>query len=319
MASEAKARGNAAYKKKDFVTAHAEYDKAIELDPTDMTFYNNKGAVYLEEKNYEKCIETCEKAVEVGRENRADFKLIAKAFVRIANAYKLKENYEKSKYYYEKAMSEHRTPETRDLLSKVEKILKEQERLAYIDLDKSKEEKEKGNECFKNGKYPDAISHYTEAIKRNPEDSRIFSNRAACYTKLAEFNLGLEDCKECIRLDPAFIKGYIRKAKIELGLKQYSKAQESYEKALEVDPKHPEALEGLKECMRSTSSDPEEVRKRAMNDPEVQKILQDPAMRMILDQMVKDPDAIREHLKNPDISRKLQLLMQAGVISIGTK
>lgn len=45
-------------------------------------------AVYFEQKNYIKCIEQCEQAVEVGRENRADFKLIAKAFCRIGNAYK---------------------------------------------------------------------------------------------------------------------------------------------------------------------------------------------------------------------------------------
>lgn len=45
-------------------------------------------AVYFEQKEYSKCIDQCEKAVEVGRENRADFKLIAKAFSRIGNAYK---------------------------------------------------------------------------------------------------------------------------------------------------------------------------------------------------------------------------------------
>ena len=47
--------------------------------------------MFFEQKNFDQCIEVCEKAIEIGRENRADFKLIAKAFVRIANAYKQKE------------------------------------------------------------------------------------------------------------------------------------------------------------------------------------------------------------------------------------
>ena len=35
-------------------------------------------AVFYEQKEYDKCIAECEKAVEIGREQRSDFKLIAK-------------------------------------------------------------------------------------------------------------------------------------------------------------------------------------------------------------------------------------------------
>ena len=42
QALKEKEAGNAAYKKKDFETALACYDKAIELDPTDITFLTNK-------------------------------------------------------------------------------------------------------------------------------------------------------------------------------------------------------------------------------------------------------------------------------------
>lgn len=39
--------GNAAYKKKDFEEALAHYDKAIELDPSDITFLTNKAGMWV--------------------------------------------------------------------------------------------------------------------------------------------------------------------------------------------------------------------------------------------------------------------------------
>lgn len=90
----------------------------------------------------------------MGRENRADFKLIAKAFARIGNAYKKLEDWTNAKVYFEKSLSEHRTPEIRTLLSDMEKKIKEAEERAYIDPVKAEEAKEKGNSLFKNGKVP---------------------------------------------------------------------------------------------------------------------------------------------------------------------
>lgn len=308
--------GNDAYKKKSFEEALAHYNKAIELEPTEIIYQLNVAAVYFEQKEYEKCIAQCEKAIDVGRENRADFKLIAKAFTRIGHAYKKMENWKQAKVYYEKSMSEHRTPEIKTLLSNVDKVIKEEERKAYIDPVKAEEEKELGNQRYKDGDYPTAIKHYTEAIKRNPDDPKYYSNRAACYMKLAAFDLGLKDCEKCIEIDPKFIKGWIRKGKILQGMQQQGKALTAYQKALEVDPKNKEALDAYKSCSVSFSSDPEEVRKRAMSDPEVQRILSDPTMRVILDQMQSDPRALRDHLKNPNIAAKLQKLLETGLIAI---
>ncbi|XP_076239622.1 stress-induced phosphoprotein 1 [Calliopsis andreniformis] len=308
--------GNEAYKKKNFEEALAHYNRAVELDPTEIIYLLNIAAVYFEQKEYDKCIAHCEKAIEVGRENRADFKLIAKAFTRIGHAYKKMENWKQAKVYYEKSMSEHRTPEIKTLLSDIDKIIKEEERKAYIDPEKAEEEKELGNQKYKDGDYPAAIKHYTEAIKRNPDDPKYYSNRAACYTKLAAFDLGLKDCEKCVEIDPKFIKGWIRKGKILQGMQQQGKALTAYQKALELDPSNSEALEGYRSCAVSVSSNPEEVRKRAMADPEVQSILRDPAMRLILEQMQSDPRALQDHLKNPDIAAKLQKLLESGLIAI---
>merc|ERR1712137_1197678 len=47
-ALEEKDKGNAAYKKRDFDAAIAHYDKAIELNPKEMSFLTNRAAVHLE-------------------------------------------------------------------------------------------------------------------------------------------------------------------------------------------------------------------------------------------------------------------------------
>lgn len=71
-------------------------------------------------------------------------------------------------------------------------------------------------QAFKEQKYPEAVKSYTEALARgpprvNPEAHKLYSNRAACYTKLGAWDAGLKDADECIKLKPEFTKGYVRK------------------------------------------------------------------------------------------------------------
>ena len=78
LAIEQKNLGNDFYKKKNFEQAILHYNKAIELNPNEMTFLTNRAAAYFESKNYEQCIHDCEEAIQVGRSNYASFELIAK-------------------------------------------------------------------------------------------------------------------------------------------------------------------------------------------------------------------------------------------------
>ena len=89
--------------------------------------------------------------------------------------------------FFQKSLTEHRTPEILTKLREVEKLKTDKERMEYIDQDKADAAREEGNQFFKNGDFPAAVKTYTEAVKRAPEDPRGYANRAAAYIKLASF------------------------------------------------------------------------------------------------------------------------------------
>eukprot|EP01018_Ginkgo_biloba_P037009 Gb_26337 [translate_table: standard] len=328
-AQKEKEAGNAAYKKKDFETAIQHYTKAMDLDDEDISYLTNRAAVYMEIGKYDECIKDCEKAVERGRELRSDFKMIARALTRKGTAYvkiaKCAKDYEPAIEAFQKALTEHRNPDTLKKLNDAEKAKKDLEQQEYFDPKLADEEREKGNEYFKQQQYPEAVKHYTEALKRNPNDPRVYSNRAACYTKLGALPEGLKDANKCIELDPAFTKGYSRKGAVQFFMKEYDKALETYQEGLKHDENNQELMEGVRRCIEQINKtnrgdiSPEDLKERqakAMQDPEIQNILSDPVMRQILIDFQENPRAAQDHLKNPEIMHKIQKLVSAGIVQV---
>lgn len=88
------------------------------------------------------------------------------------------------------------------------------------------------------------------------------------------------------------VKGHLRKGQALLGMKETAKAMAAFNKALELDPDNADAKDGLKKCY--AQDDPETRRKHAMQDPQIQQIMSDPAMQIILRQMQDNPGAINE-------------------------
>ena len=174
--------------------------------------------------------------------------------------------------------------------------------------------------------YPEALEHYTEAVKRNPRDHRAYSNRSACYTKLAAWAEGLKDAEKCLELEPTFSKGYSRKGAVLFFMKDYDKAMQAYQQGLELDPESEEFREGVQRCVATINKvsrgevGEDELRlrqERAMADPEVQMILTDPIMRQVLNDFQEDPKAAQHHMKNAQIMAKLQKLINAGIVRVG--
>ncbi|PNT54068.1 hypothetical protein POPTR_001G119500v4 [Populus trichocarpa] len=329
QAVKEKELGNAAYKKKEFEKAIEHYTKAMELDDEDISYLTNRAAVYLEMGKNAKCIKDCDKAVERGRELRSDFKMVARALTRkgtaLAKMARCSKDYERAIETFQKALTEHRNPDTLKKLNDAEKAKKDLEQQEYFDPKLAEEEREKGNEYFKQQKYPEAVKHYTESLRRNPKDPKAYSNRAACYTKLGALPEGLKDAEKCIELDPTFSKGYTRKGAVQFFMKEYDKALETYQEGLKHDPHNQDLLDGVRRCVEQLNKasrgdlTPEELKERqakAMQDPEIQNILSDPVMRQVLVDFQENPKAAQEHTKNPMVMSKIQKLVHAGIVQM---
>jgi stress-induced-phosphoprotein 1 len=318
----AKAQGAEHYKAQRFSEAAEYFKKAWDLWPKDITFLGNLGAAYLEAKEYDQCIATCELAVEEGRGLRADYKIIAKIFGRIGTAYTAKNDLVSAKKYFQKSLSEHRDATILAKLQATEKAIAESERQAYIDPAKSAIAREEGNAAFKNGDFAKAVKLYEESIKRDPSDARGYNNRAAAYMKLMALAEALKDADKAIEVDPAFVKAYIRKATILQTMREYSKALEALQAASSVDTANAHAQEiqaqefKIQQALFTQRADEteEQTLERAMKDPEVAQIMGDPVMQQILQQAQGNPGALQDHMKNPVVRQKIMKLINAGII-----
>ncbi|KAK4537896.1 hypothetical protein CDCA_CDCA14G3921 [Cyanidium caldarium] len=321
-AERLKSEGNAAYKRRDFDSALEHYRKAQELEPNNLVHLVNEAAVHFERRDYAKTIELCQWAIDRNRDEQlgTDFKLVARAYARMGNAHEHLNDLAAAIDAYEKSLLEHHDDRVLLKLQACRRRKKQLDEEAYIDVDKSEQEREAGNTAFKAGDFPQAIEHYTEAHKRNPRDPIPLSNRAAAYIKLGALPSAIKDVDRALELDPKFVRAYARKGQAHFAMKEYHRALDAYEKGLEVDPNHAELRDGYMRVMmaihNSNEADPERA-ERALADPEIQAILMDPQMNILLKQMESDPSAAQRAMQNPGVASKIRKLVAAGVVRMG--
>ncbi|CAB9523928.1 Stress-induced-phosphoprotein 1 [Seminavis robusta] len=106
--------------------------------------------------------------------------------------------------------------------------------------------KELGNKAFANQKYDEAIKLYTDAIKLDGNNHVFFSNRSASHGGKGDWKASAEDAKECIRLDPSFIKGYYRLAAAQMELKDFDAALATIRQGLALDKDNSQLLKQMR-------------------------------------------------------------------------
>jgi len=179
--------------------------------------------------------------------------------------------------FYQKAQTEHRTPEVLAKLRAAEKAKITKDRESYINPDEAEKARELGNAKFKESDWPAAVEAYSEMIKRAPDDPRGYSNRAACFIKLLEFPSAVQDCDEAIKKDPDFIRAYLRKAQAYFTMREYSKCvdvcteatkhDKDGKNAREIQQQEQKALQAQYSAREGETE--QETMERIQRDPEV--------------------------------------------------
>ncbi|KAL5550257.1 hypothetical protein UlMin_000433 [Ulmus minor] len=142
----------------DFDTSIQHYSKVIELDDEDISYIMNRVPTYLDMSK-------------IRIELRSDFKMIAKSLTRKGTALvklsKCSKDDEPAIKTFQKALTEHRNPETLKKLNDAEKAKKELEQQEYFDLQKADEDCEKVNKPQKYNELVRRIKFYEINYKLN--------------------------------------------------------------------------------------------------------------------------------------------------------
>jgi len=96
--------------------------------------------------------------------------------------------------------------------------------------------KERGNRAYQEQDYATAIQLYTESLAFYPNDFTVYSNRSVSHLKLKHYQQAYDDACACVRRNPNWVKGYLRKGLACEALTKYNEAILCYEEGLVRDP-----------------------------------------------------------------------------------
>mmetsp|Transcript_43648 Transcript_43648/g.111579 ORF Transcript_43648/g.111579 Transcript_43648/m.111579 type:complete len:135 (-) Transcript_43648:139-543(-) len=94
--------------------------------------------------------------------------------------------------------------------------------------------KDEGNVEYKAQNYLKAAALYTKAIKEDPSNGVLYSNRCEALLQLKKVTKALQDAEECIKLRPEWEKGYFRKGAVLENMERFDEALAAYQQALDI-------------------------------------------------------------------------------------
>nr|XP_039334561.1 tetratricopeptide repeat protein 31 isoform X7 [Saimiri boliviensis boliviensis] len=99
-------------------------------------------------------------------------------------------------------------------------------------LQQSQELAKLGTSFAQNGFYHEAVVFFTQALKLNPRDHRLFGNRSFCHERLGQPVWALADAQVALTLRPGWPRGLFRLGKALMGLQRFREAAAVFQETL---------------------------------------------------------------------------------------
>ena len=226
--------------------AIADYTKALELKPDDSWAFDSRGHAYNVLKQWDKAIADCSKAIDLDPTN-------VWPLGNRADAYGELKQWDKALADYSKALELDPKNAWRlgsranayNRLKQWDKALADYTKAIELEPTNAWWLGQRGEAYGQLKQWEKAIADYSKAIDLEPKNAWRLSQRAEANGELKQWDRAIADYSKVIELEPKNVWRLGNRAEIYSRLKQRDKARADYARIVELEPKNAEAYNNL--------------------------------------------------------------------------
>lgn len=225
--------------------ARETFRQMAEMEEVDAATYLSLASVCYMEEDYQAMEESCQKAIELDKENSTAFYLLAKAdrglkndlgaIANLTKAIVLHEDYMEAYLLRAEVLKEMR--QYKEALADVENVLKQntEEEAALLLRGKMKEDMDAAEEAMKD---------YIRVTEINPFNEQAYLCLGQLLISEKKFDQAIAHFDEAIEINPEFAKAYHERGRAKLLNGDKEGSVEDMKKALELNPKAEDSING---------------------------------------------------------------------------
>jgi tetratricopeptide (TPR) repeat protein len=200
------------------------FSNAIELNPENADYFNNRGDVYYALEQYDKAIEDYSKAIELNPEN-ADY------FNNRGNVYYNLGHYNEAIKDYCKAIE-----------------LNHKYANAFYN---------RGNVYYALEQFDKAIEDYCKAIELNPDDADYFNNKGLAFYNLGQHNEAIKNYSKAIKLNQEYANAFYNRGLANRDMNKNKNASTDFNRYLKLGGNKEEDAEEVRQWIRDLGFSPQ--------------------------------------------------------------